>query len=190
MTKMKIVIAGGGFGGVYAYVALHKFFHKNKDVELSIASNQNYFLFTPLLHEVAAGSIHRENIIESLRENLHCCLASFYECTVHGVDLTSRTLCTSVKDIPYDYAVIALGAKTNYFGIDPKPSDFTGKPPIFDFRAAVHHDFQPGGFGGGGGFVVAHAKLHPKHFGADFDGVGGNGRHGLGGAKAIHDIDS
>ncbi|MEK7619118.1 MAG: hypothetical protein AAB416_02665 [Patescibacteria group bacterium] len=58
MTK-NIVIAGGGFGGVYTYKHIHRFSHGRKDIHVTLVSGTNYFLFTPLLHEVATGGIAR-----------------------------------------------------------------------------------------------------------------------------------
>ena len=52
-----IVILGGGFGGVYAAMHLEKIFARDEDVEIILISEQNYLLFTPMIHEVPSSSI-------------------------------------------------------------------------------------------------------------------------------------
>ncbi len=68
LSPIKILIIGNGFGGVYVLKNLHKFFHNDKRIELSLVGEKNYFLFTPLLHEVATGGINPFNIIEPILE--------------------------------------------------------------------------------------------------------------------------
>ena len=75
---IKILIIGNGFGGIYALKNLHKFFHKDKRVTLSLIGEKNHFLFTPLLHEVATGGINASNITAPIRKVLGCCLHEFY----------------------------------------------------------------------------------------------------------------
>lgn len=118
--KKRIVIIGGGFAGVYALKNLHKFFHRSglkKNVEISLISKKNYFLFTPLLHEVATGSLNPENIIEPIREMLRCCLDSFFLGEVLSVDFDKKKILMSERELEYDYLVLALGSETNFYGI-------------------------------------------------------------------------
>ncbi|MBI2023894.1 NAD(P)/FAD-dependent oxidoreductase [Candidatus Giovannonibacteria bacterium] len=114
---VRIVILGAGFGGSYAFKRLHKFFHKDQSVELILVDARNYFLFTPLLHEVATGSVARENIVEPLRKVLGCCLAEFCLADVKRVELQSRRVITTNGSISYDYLIMALGAETNFYNI-------------------------------------------------------------------------
>ena len=69
IKPIKILIIGNGFGGVYALKNLHKFLRGNQNIELSMIGEKNYFLFTPLLHEVATGGINPMNIIEPIRKS-------------------------------------------------------------------------------------------------------------------------
>jgi NADH dehydrogenase len=114
---IKILIIGNGFGGTYALKRLHKFFHKDRNVELSIIGDKNYFLFTPLLHEVATGGINPENIIEPIRKVLGCCLKNFYLGTAELINTTDCTVSVGENIIPYDYLVLAPGAQTNFYNI-------------------------------------------------------------------------
>jgi len=101
---MKIVILGGGFGGVYTLKYLHKFFHKrtpyqskarygagiNEDIKFILVNKKNYFLFTPLLHEFATGSVSLENLVEPIREIIRCCDYEFIHGEVKRIDLEKK----------------------------------------------------------------------------------------------------
>ncbi len=148
---MKIVILGGGFGGVYALKYLHKFFHKrtpyqspipeqssvqdpepnsvlvrgkaryragtNEDIKLVLVNKKNYFLFTPLLHEFTTGSVSLENLVEPIREIIRCCDYEFIHGEVKRIDLEKKIVELDESKLDYDYLVIALGAKTNFYNI-------------------------------------------------------------------------
>ncbi|MCR4278646.1 MAG: NAD(P)/FAD-dependent oxidoreductase [bacterium] len=115
--KKKIVILGGGFGGTSVYRHLHRTFHRDPRVEISMVSETNYFLFTPLLHEVATGSLNPENIIEPLRSVIGCCLTNFHEAKVESINTKKKFVTTHEQKIPYDILVLALGSKTNFYSI-------------------------------------------------------------------------
>src|SRR3989338_1861471 len=115
--KKRIVILGAGFGGVYTYKQFHKVFHHDKNVDLVMVSRTNYFLFTPLLHEVATGSIDPENIIEPIRKVLDCCLADLHVTDVESVSLKEKYVETLHGRINYDYLVIGMGSTSNFFGL-------------------------------------------------------------------------
>src|SRR6266849_7228253 len=66
----RIVILGGGFGGVYAALHLEKLLARKRDVEIFLVSRDNFFLFTPMLHEVAASDLEITNIVNPLRKLL------------------------------------------------------------------------------------------------------------------------
>jgi NADH dehydrogenase len=116
--KMKrIVIVGAGFGGVYAFKRLQRRLGKNPNVELTLVNERNYFLFTPLLHEVATGGISPENIVEPIRKVLGCSPQSFHLGRVESISFEHRTVRTEHETIAYDYLVLAPGATTNFYNI-------------------------------------------------------------------------
>jgi len=125
---MKIVILGGGFGGVYTLKYLHRFFHNKKEVKLILVNKKNYFLFTPLLHEFATGGVSLENLVEPVREIIKCCDYEFIHGEVEKIDLEKKIVYLRKKEIKYDYLVIALGSKTNFYNIPgAKENSFTLK---------------------------------------------------------------
>src|ERR1700747_818318 len=70
MKKTKIVIAGGGFAGLTAATYLDKRLARRADTEVVLISRENFILFTPMLHEVAAGDLDPSDIINPLRRIL------------------------------------------------------------------------------------------------------------------------
>ena len=68
--KMRIVIAGGGFAGLYAARYLDKTLARRADIEVTLVSRENFILFTPMLHEVAAGDLSPGDIVNPLRRIL------------------------------------------------------------------------------------------------------------------------
>ncbi len=118
MVSKKVIIVGGGFGGIFTYLNLHKLTHKNKLVSFTVISDKNYFLFTPLLPEVSSGVLFPEDIITPVRENITCCMDGFILGRVDYIDSKSNTLKVGEKIVNFDYLVVASGASINYRNID------------------------------------------------------------------------
>jgi len=70
MKKTKVIILGGGFGGVYAALRLDKTLARRADVEVTLVSSDNFLLFTPMLHEVASGDLNPSDIVNPIRRML------------------------------------------------------------------------------------------------------------------------
>ncbi len=113
----KIVILGGGFGGVEFYKAAHKKLHGVPDVLFHVVSRWNYFLFYPMLHEVATGSVERGHITQPLREIVDCCVERFSQAEIKHIDFDQKIIETTNGRIPYDYLVVSLGVQPNFFNI-------------------------------------------------------------------------
>ena len=116
MKRPKIVIIGGGFGGVETFRRLHRFIHKRR-ADVTLVDKNNYFLFTPMLHEVATGSISRTHLTQPLRQMIHCCQERFVRATVKKIDRTRRAVVTDNGELPYDYCVVAAGSRSYEFGV-------------------------------------------------------------------------
>ena len=114
----KIVILGGGYAGVGVLENIQKKFQKNIDVSMSIISENNFFLHTPMLPELSTGTIEPRHIATPIRN--FCKRARFYQAKVTSVNLKQKTITiqtsSSENQLPYDYLVIAAGTKTGFFG--------------------------------------------------------------------------
>ena len=121
MDKKKIVIVGGGFGGVYTYVGLRMFLRAQKErPEITLIAKDNYFLFTPLLHEVATGGVRASDIVQPIRQIVDTRLDRVVTSPVKNIDIRKKIVSTACTKIPYDYLAIATGSATNYFTFKPK----------------------------------------------------------------------
>jgi len=119
--KKRIVILGGGFGGVYAAIHLEKLLARVEAVEILLVSHDNFFLFTPMLHEIAASDLEITNIVNPLRKLLRKVEVLVGE--VKEIDLPNKRVLISrgyrnhSQEIDYDHLVIALGSITNFYDI-------------------------------------------------------------------------
>ena len=68
--RHKVVILGGGFAGLYAALELEKSLPQHTNVDVTLVNRENFFLFTPMLHEVAAGDLDPTNIVNPVRKLL------------------------------------------------------------------------------------------------------------------------
>ena len=111
-TKKRVVIVGGGFGGLKLARRLN-----DRDFQVILLDRNNYHLFQPLLYQVATSGIEPSAIsfpfrkIFKRRHDFHVRI-----CTAERVIPQENRLETSIGDVSYDYLVIATGAGTNYFG--------------------------------------------------------------------------
>lgn len=116
MIKPHVVIVGAGFGGVYTARHLVPYVKKGL-VDVTIINKTNYFLFTPLLHEVATGGLSGRSVTEPIRHIFAGTGVAFQQGIVESVNPKECTLVVDGKNISYDYAVIGTGAVTNFYGI-------------------------------------------------------------------------
>src|SRR6476661_9768990 len=119
--RKRIVILGGGFGGVYAAMHLEKLFARESFVEICLVSRDNFFLFTPMLHEIAASDLEITNIVNPLRKLLRKVEVVIGD--VNNIDLPNKRVLIShgyrnhSLQIDYDHLVVALGSVTNFYDI-------------------------------------------------------------------------
>ncbi|MEI6316440.1 MAG: NAD(P)/FAD-dependent oxidoreductase [bacterium] len=113
-TSKKVVILGSGFAGIYGALSVYK--NCGKDVSITIINRTNYFLFTPMLHEVATGGLGYHQIVESIREIVYKKKINFIEANILSVDVANKKVLTDGVTVEYDVLVIATGATTNFFG--------------------------------------------------------------------------
>jgi len=113
MGNPKVVIVGGGFGGLACARALHR-----KPVDVTLLDTHNFHLFTPLLYQVATALLNPSEIGYPFRTIFRRSPnVRFRQELVTGVDLEHKLVrARNGHGIPYDYLVLATGSTNNYFG--------------------------------------------------------------------------
>ncbi len=119
--KTKILILGGGFGGLYVAMELEKTLAADPDIEVTLVNRENFFLFTPMLHEVAASDLDLTNIVSPVRKLLR--KVKFFAGDVENIDLETRRVEVSHgfdhhhHTLEYDHLVLGLGSITNFYNL-------------------------------------------------------------------------
>jgi NADH dehydrogenase len=128
MTK-KIVILGGGFGGVTTARYLERLCKRRQDVEIVLVSRDNFLVMTPLLFEVCSGALDYRHCSFPIRAFLRT--TRFVEAAVQGIDLDRRVVHLiageDTGELAYDQLVLALGGMTNRSMIPGSEHAFTFK---------------------------------------------------------------
>jgi NADH dehydrogenase len=114
---MRIVVLGGGFGGIEVINGLEHRLHRRPDVELLLVSDQNYLLFTPLLPQVASSLVEPRHIIQPIRDIRGHRRYRFRRDRVERIDLAARRVHLLEGAVDYDRLVIAIGGTTPTFGV-------------------------------------------------------------------------
>src|SRR2546423_11212121 len=132
MHQPRIVILGGGFGGLFTALDLAG------SGEVTLVSDEDHFVFTPMLYEYLSGEVEEWHIAprydELLEENVKVVVAK-----ATGIDLKAQTVSSdngtgSPESLPYDVLVLAVGGITNYAGV-PGAEEFS-----LPFRKVEHAD--------------------------------------------------
>lgn len=114
-TITRVVIVGGGFAGLNAA----KGFRRAKDVNVTLIDRRNHHLFQPLLYQVAMAGLSPADIAAPLRGILsNQKNVRVLQGEVQGVDFDGRKVKADFGDVPFDYLILACGAKHSYFGND------------------------------------------------------------------------
>jgi NADH:ubiquinone reductase (H+-translocating) len=122
MKMTRILIAGGGFAGLYAAMQFEKRLARRADVEVTLISRENFILFTPMLHEVAAGDLYPGDIVNPLRRILRH--VKVVEADVQAIDLNLRRVhclggvAEHELEFEFDHLLLTLGSETNFFNMD------------------------------------------------------------------------
>ena len=119
--KKRILILGGGFAGVECTLKLESYFKNNSNIEIILVSEDNFLLFTPMLPQVASGTIETRHIVTPIRTLIK--KTKFYEAKIKNIDPHGNivTLFGTTENrgmrIHYDFLIVALGSQTNFFGL-------------------------------------------------------------------------
>jgi NADH dehydrogenase len=120
-ASRRILILGGGFGGIYAALELEKRLARDPGLEVTLVTRDNYFLFTPMLHEIAASDLEVSTIVSPLRKLLT--RVKTFVGTIESIDTVTRRVEVSHgfdghrHELGYDQLVLALGSTSNFFGL-------------------------------------------------------------------------
>ncbi len=115
----RVVIAGGGFGGVTAALELAKRCTGVLPVHITLVSDRNFYLFTPMLAEAATGAVETRHVLYAIRPLCSEWGIEFAEMAIEAIDLDRRRLTAKhhrsslVQPIDYDMLVLALGTTPN-----------------------------------------------------------------------------
>lgn len=119
--KPKLVILGGGWGGVALLKELNP-----EDYHVTVISPANYFLFTPMLPSATVGTLEMKSLVEPIRRILSRVKGHFIRAKAEDVDFSGRLVEVSQVDsqgrdvrfyVPYDKLIIAVGSQTNPHGV-------------------------------------------------------------------------
>ena len=121
----RIVILGAGFAGIQAAVDLSKTLGAHGEAEITLVSDQNFFLFTPLLPQIASSNIDPRHIAQPVRDLRGRHHFRFVRASVRDLDLDRREVHLDIygdlekgaDTLAFDYLVISPGSRADYFGI-------------------------------------------------------------------------
>jgi NADH dehydrogenase len=114
----RILILGGGFGGLYTALRLEKRAPRDGSIEITLVNRDNFFLFTPMLHEVAASDLDLTHIVSPIRSLLPKTHLLIGDVTAIDLDTSRVTVKHGLSShehvLEYDQLVLALGSTTNF----------------------------------------------------------------------------
>jgi NADH dehydrogenase len=117
----RIVVLGGGFGGMSAAQTLERITRKRRDLEVTLVSQSNFLLFTPMLAEVASSALEAQHIAAPIRAA--CPFTSFIHGDVQQIDTEKRQVLVQSRRsavpqrVSYDHLVLAMGSVPNFYGL-------------------------------------------------------------------------
>ena len=126
--RPRLVIIGGGFGGLYAAQSL-----TDKPVQVTLIDRTNHHLFQPLLYQVATAMLSPADIAQPIRailqdaKNVRVVMG-----TVETIDPAAKVVRTHTTEYPYDYLIVATGARHSYFGNDQWEAHAPGLKTLSD----------------------------------------------------------
>jgi NADH dehydrogenase len=136
VTK-RIVIVGGGFGGLHLVRHLEKRL-KRGEADVTLIDRSNFSLFTPLLYQVATGELPPHAVAYPLRVPLAGAGFRFLRTEVEAIDVDKKAVRTADGEVAYDHVVITPGSVTNDFGIPGVKEHALSLKWLEDGRAVRH----------------------------------------------------
>lgn len=159
-ARKRVVILGGGFGGMRTAECLEEQLREDPSVAITLVSDTNALLFTPMLAEVAGSSLEPSHISTPLRSSLH--RTEFVRGHAAEIDLEQRRVILAAdqgtgppREIPYDHLVLALGSVSNYLGMANIEKFAFGFKTLLDAIRIRNHVIEM--------FERADRESHPCH---------------------------
>jgi NADH:ubiquinone reductase (H+-translocating) len=193
----KVLVVGGGFGGITAVRKLVDALNGSRDVGVALLDRVNFTTFYPMVPKVVSSNVEIGHLAHSIRSIITPLGADFNQAEVEGVDFEARRVRSNKGDFPYDYLVLAPGSRTAFFnatGVRENAIDLKGLREALQVRNTIidrleeaqwsrgaHDDalltfvFVGGGPTGVEGVAGAHDLIHnvlkPDYPDVDFDRV-------------------
>ncbi len=137
----RVVIIGGGFGGIALAKKLSK-----KEMQVVLLDKHNYHNFQPLLYQVSTGGLEPDSIAYPIRKVLQGYPNFFFRLAkVKGVNTNTKEVKTNIGEVRYDYLVVAAGSETNFFGnknIETKGMAMKTIPQSLNLRSLILENFE------------------------------------------------
>jgi len=115
--KTKIVVLGGGFGGLTAAQSLDKFLRKNRNVEITLINKTPNQVYLTQLHEIAGNRIPDDGILYSLKSALDQTRIKLVVDEINKIDVKNRKLYGADNEYNFDYLILACGSEPAFFDI-------------------------------------------------------------------------
>lgn len=135
---MRIVVIGGGFGGIRAALDLAK----QRDVDVTLISDREHFTYYPSLYAVATGGSSRQSFVP-VDEILSGSRVTFIKDKITGYNPERRIVSGEIRDYSFDRAIFSLGVVTSYFGIkglDTYSFGIKSSDEVARFKRHVHDE--------------------------------------------------
>jgi NADH dehydrogenase len=140
-SKNRIIIIGGGFGGIE--IAKHI---NTKKYEVLLIDRHNYFTFQPLLYQVATGGLEPDSVAYPLRKIVKRKKNMVFRLgQVNSIDSAKKIIETSIGPLPYDILIIATGSMTNFFGmegVERNAMNLKSVPDALNLRSFILQNFE------------------------------------------------
>ena len=111
----KVLIVGGGFGGLAALEGLVDALEGDEEVGVALLDRVNFTTFYPMVPSVISGNVEVRHVAHSIRRIIQPLGAEFYQREATAIDFEAREVKTTRGTFPYDYLILAPGSRTAYF---------------------------------------------------------------------------
>ncbi len=150
-TKKRILVLGGGFGGVYTARNLERFLRLD-EASISLINQENYWVYQPLLPEVISGLVGLTDVVCPIRQV--CPRTGLVMREVQKIDLVNKVITVSpgfrprALELPFDYLVIALGTISHFCGTPGMVEHVKPFRTLVDALSLRNHLIHDAGRGG------------------------------------------